>query len=193
VGLFGLPCLMFVALAGAKKMADLAQTPAHPATVEYAWLFARAKVLTTLVSVAIGTWHPKLSCLAIILINLGLFVYVLKMRPFVHSFMNRFVANGFLYNIICYASAWNAADIDDPTSVESVVAFTRLALGTLALCATYETQRFATDQEGDGRWHSAGAFKEVYQVADEETMQKDDPVDKEAAEAEEAEDPRLAG
>eukprot|EP01050_Picozoa_sp_SAG11_P017201 SAG11_NODE_2453_length_3345_cov_2.597659_1_plen_623_part_00 len=86
-------------------------------------IFTIAKVLTTLVDVGVGQFHPKTSCLFSIGWQIALAALTVLMRPFYHTYLNRFFVYGCFHTIIAYVSAYIAITVDDPQSETSAQVF----------------------------------------------------------------------
>ena len=72
-------------------------------------------------------WHPKLSTLLVAILHAILALWLLVIRPYQHTWMNRFCLYGELHEVVSYASAYVAVRIDDPQSSVSGETFARSA------------------------------------------------------------------
>lgn len=169
VSLFGMAVLLITALIRDKRLGSMEHS--YPATRPFGFVLSMNKILATITAVGMGEFHAKESCFLIIALLATKLIYVVVVRPWAHSFLNRFTFAWVAVNIWCYSIAIYALDLSDSSSSASG---NILSIGLLCIVIIYaalEGFLFAQAPSEDhpaaafGKFHVAWRFPEVYSVS----------------------------
>ena len=129
------------------------QKSSYPVATSFAYAFTISMVATTLVDVAFSKWHPLFSNMLVAVVHGVLALWLLLLRPYMHTWMNRFCCYGQLHEVVSYVGAYVAVHIDDSGSTDSGRMFTRgeLFLGILFVLA--EIVCFFIEKGTTSHWH----------------------------------------
>lgn len=134
----------------ASRLCDSSKS--YPAVTSFAYSFTVSMVVTTLIDIAFGKWHPKLSNMLLAIIHSVLAQWVLLFRPYQHTWMNRFCLYGELHEVVSYVSAYVAVRIDDPESVVSGQVYTRGELILGIMCVLAEVVWYFIERGKTSEW-----------------------------------------
>ena len=168
IAVFGLFGMLMCAKSVADADGQLQNMPSHPASVKWALLFSFVKIFVTMVHVALGRWHPRLTNAVFIAAEAYMIWYIVVRKPFCHKSITRLSIFGNIQGMVGYVSAMIAVEVDNPESASSELTFTWLSFLSMGAYLGYEGYLFNTDQSVIGKRHQAWEFASWY-VVDEDS------------------------